>query len=90
MGVDMRSGFAIAMLAAGGILLVGGCSQDKDECAAYSEACSNWCEGDGLEACLADADSLIQEGDQNACYDAHMSLACESYDDDDSGWDTGW
>ena len=86
----MRSGFAIAMLVAGGILLVGGCNKNKDECAAFTEACSNWCEGDALDACLAEGDALTQDGDQDACYDAHMNLVCEDIDGEDTGWDSGW
>jgi hypothetical protein len=61
--------------------MVPACSDNVDHCVAYSDACSNWCEGTELSDCLNKGASLAQDQDQEACFDATMRLACDSFDE---------
>jgi hypothetical protein len=58
-----------------------GCGENVDHCEAYSETCNKWCEGANLSDCRNEGAALAQAQDQEACFDASMRLACDSFDE---------
>ncbi len=79
----MRTWSGGFVLIAMSLLTGSGCGDEVDHCVAYSETCTTWCEGNELSDCLNEGASLAQAQDQEACFDATMRLACDSFEDED-------
>ena len=77
----MRSWPGGFVLVAMSLASVPGCGEDVDHCVAYSETCNKWCEDTELSDCLNEGAALSQAQDQEACFDATIRLACDSFED---------